>query len=108
VRSRRPAAGPVEQELLAREEFTRGILNGVTEGVITTDERGLVESYNPAAEQMFGYAPHEITGGGLTLLIVNADADQHDRRLRGDLGAREVVGRRNDGSIFPMELTEAK
>ena len=103
-----PRRRSVEPELWAREEFTRGILNGITEGVIITDERGVVESYNPAAERMFGYAPHEIIGRNLILLTVDADADQHDWRLRGDLGVREVVARRKDGSTFPMELTESE
>ena len=93
------------RELAAGEEFARGILNSVVEGVITIDQWGLMETCNPAAERMFGYVDEEIIGRNVDLLIGDKDAAQHERRRRAELSAREVVGRRKDGSTFPLELT---
>ena len=82
------------------------------DGIITADELGRVESFNAAAERMFGYSAEEITGRSVGLLL-SADAGDSstpfsmpfDVRLDESIGARrEASGRRNDGSAFPVEL----
>lgn len=102
-------------ELALRENVARlqAILTSTVNGVITIDERGLIESFNPAAEQLFGFSANEVIGRNVTMLMPPPFADEHDgylaayrstgvRRLIG-IG-REVVGRRKNGSTFPIEL----
>jgi two-component system, LuxR family, sensor kinase FixL len=97
-----------------REERLRAILETAVEGIITIDERGVVESINPAAEQIFGYAPEEVIGKNVKMLMPSPDRERHDGYLRNyrDTGhakiigiGREVVGARKDGSLFPMDLS---
>ncbi|MDP1771554.1 MAG: PAS domain S-box protein [Methylobacter sp.] len=92
------------------------ILNTVVDGIITIHAiGGGVETINPAAERMFGYTATELNGQNFSMLIPELDRNQHngngslayysasDEARANGLG-REVVGRRKDGSIFPLEM----
>jgi PAS domain S-box-containing protein len=89
------------------------VLNSIGDGVITTDENGVVLSINPVVGKMFGCAAHEIVGQNVKVMLPLADHQRHDALVAlflqtGDsnrLGIpREVRGRRRDGSEFAMEL----
>jgi len=96
------------------EGRTRGILENVADGVITMGEDGRVESFNLAAEKMFGYAASEIIGRMVTKLMTGIDRRLHSSYVRGYLraghskilgvGPRELIARRKDGSTFPISL----
>jgi PAS domain S-box-containing protein len=92
---------------------TQAILDCATDAIITISAGGVVESYNRAAEQMFGYSPDQVIGENVTLLMPSPYREEHDQYLRNYLATgvariigigREVVGRRADGSTFPMHL----
>ena len=89
------------------------ILNNAVDAIITIDELGIVDSANPAAERLFGYATDEIVGQNIKMLMPSPYREEHDGYLQNYvLGGprkiigigREVVGRRKDGSNFPMHL----
>lgn len=99
-----------------RESNTRqqAILNTVFDGIITLNEKGLIESFNPAAERMFGYEASRILGCDLLALLDNIDQQSEASALFADLkihadGAssrlQEATGRRQDGTIFPVEIS---
>jgi two-component system, chemotaxis family, sensor kinase CheA len=85
----------------------------VGQGVITINEDGVVESFNPAAERIFGYGAAEIIGQKIDRLMPEPYKSEHDGYLHNyrhtgnakmiGIG-REVVGLRKDASTFPMEL----
>src|SRR5690349_2862549 len=96
------------------EQRLRAILETAVEGIITIDERGLIESMNPAAVKIFGYEPSELIGKNVKLLMPSPYQEQHDHYIAKyrETGkaqiigiGREVSGRRKDGSIFPMDLS---
>ncbi len=102
-----------EADLLEREARLKGIMNTVLDGIITIDERGRIDSFNPAAERVFGYQAEEVVGQSINMLMPDAHARRHDGyldkyhqthqpRIIG-IG-REEQGRRKDGSVFPIEL----
>lgn len=97
-----------------REERLRAILETAVEGIITIDERGIVESVNAAAENIFGYDAREIIGRNVSMLMPSPHREAHDGYLSNYLHTgvakiigigREVSGRRKDGTIFPMDLS---
>src|SRR5437016_6600413 len=80
----------------ASETRIRAVLDNVADGIVTLDAAGVIESFNPAAERIFGYPPAEVVGHDVRRLVPELDPG------RGPRG--ELVGRRRDGSSFPLEL----
>jgi len=107
------ARAAVETELRRSEAHLRSIIEAAPDAVIVIDEHGLVETFSPTAERLFGYTPAEIIGQNVKILMPSPHRELHDgyldrymrtgeRRIIG-IG-RVVVGQRKDGSTFPMEL----
>jgi two-component system CheB/CheR fusion protein len=97
-----------------REERLRAILETAVEGIITIDDRGIIESVNAAAERIFGYSAKEIIGKNVSVLMPSPHREAHDGYINNYLHTgrakiigigREVAGRRKDGTIFPMDLS---
>jgi two-component system sensor kinase FixL len=99
--------------LREREARLRSILDTVPDAIITIDEKGIVESFSPAAARLFGYSEREVLGKNVNMLMPSPYREEHDgylsayrqtgvKRIIG-IG-RIVVGLRKDGSTFPMEL----
>ncbi len=104
----------VQQALRDSAALVQTILNTVVDAIITIHARGgIVETVNPAAEQMFGYSAADLVGRGLSVLIPELDRDQRNGSLeyyrasaeaRASGLGREVMGQRKDGSSFPLEI----
>lgn len=99
--------------LAEAEAQTRAIVGTAAEGIITIDERGVIESFNAAAERTFGFAAAEVIGENVSMLMPPPDRDRHDQYLARYLQngggwvlsrVRELRGRHKDGTVFPMEL----
>jgi len=102
-----------EQALRASEARLRSIIETVPDALILIDERGLIQSFSPAAERLFGYRAEEVHGRNVSVLMPSPYREQHDGYLAHylDTGERRiigigrvVVGQRADSSTFPMEL----
>ena len=96
------------------EARLRAILATAVEGIVTINDHGLIESFNLAAEKMFGYTAAEVIGRNVSALMPEPHHGQHDgymanyrhtghARIIG-IG-REVTGRRKNGVVFPMDLS---
>src|SRR5438093_6363261 len=101
------------EALYESENRLRAILDTAVEGIITINERGIIESVNAAAEQIFGYSAQEMIGQNVAMLMPFPFLEEHDQYLANfqrtreakiiDIG-REVSGRRKDGSEFPIDI----
>ncbi len=96
------------------EERLRAIVGFAREPIITLSERGSIESFNFAAEQLFGYTEAETLGHSVSLLMPSPQREEHDAYLasHGVTGVRnqvgltvEVKGLRKDGSEVDMEVS---
>lgn len=91
----------------------KAIVNTAADGIITIDQKGVVLSFNGAAERMFGYGAEEVVGRNINMLMPQPHRDAHDGYMARYLATgearvigigREVAGRRKDGSVFPLYL----
>jgi two-component system, LuxR family, sensor kinase FixL len=108
-----PAAAPGDSPS-RREAYLRAVLETAVDAIITIDADGRIGSFNPAAERLFGYFAAEVIGRNVSCLMPEPFASEHDHYLQRYLATaerrvigigREVVGRRQDGSTFPMHLS---
>jgi two-component system sensor kinase FixL len=99
--------------LAEREAHLRSVLETVPDAMIVIDANGLIQSFSAAAIRLFGYAEQEVIGRNVSMLMPEPYRTQHDSYLQryADTGERHiigigrvVVGRRKNGSTFPMEL----
>ena len=107
----------LESEVLERkhaEERFRAVVDTAAEGIITIDERGMIEAFNNAAIRMFGYDKEEVLGKNICMLMPPPDCEQHDGYLArycqtgkaNIIGIRrEVLGLHKDGRAFPIDLS---
>ena len=95
------------------EARLRAIVDTAVDGIVVINERGIIESLNPAVTRMFGYTPDQLLGQNVKLLMPDPYHTEHDRYLTNYLQSgqkkvigigREVLGLRHDGVSFPIEL----
>jgi two-component system, sensor histidine kinase and response regulator len=95
------------------EALLKGVLEAVGDGVILADDRGMIVDANAAVERLFGYDRAELVGQNLAVLMGEDDAERHPgwvtdynrNRVARIIGrTRELLARRRDGSLFPIEL----
>ena len=103
----------------ASEETVRAIIDNLNDGIITINETGEIETFNPAAERTFDYTKEEVIGRNVSLLMTKTDRDNHNRYMTNFnesgvakiIGAgRELTAQRKDGTEFPVfiSVTEMK
>jgi len=130
TRIRLPQEGDENQQLLLQEDITefkraenavkirenriKAILDTAVEGIVTINERGLIETFNPAAAHIFGYTTSEVVGQNVKILMPEPYHSEHDQYIQRFLetgaakiigAGREVRGRRKNGEVFPMQLS---
>jgi len=110
----RQTAEAARKQAEADEKLIQSVLGAVTDGVITVDVSGYIETFNPGAEGMFGYYAHEAKGKHFSLLIPEEQKDgsggyfQHfnsDQASREPTVLLQLQAKRRSGEFFPVELT---
>ena len=89
------------------------IMDSAVDAIVTTDERGVIRSFNRAAERLFGYSRREALGQPISLLMPEPDRSRHQQYIERYLATghahiigigREVEAQRKDGSRLPIYL----
>lgn len=99
---------------VSADAHIRSIMDNVSDGIITIDPYGRIESFNTSAEQLFQYQAAEIIGQNIKILMPEPYYSQHDNYLKryqvkGEAHCvgnefQVMEGKRQDGSVFPMDL----
>jgi len=102
---------------ISPEQLTE-ILDIAEDGIVTADARREIVLFNRGAAKLFGYAPDEVVGRALEVLLPERFRNEHPAQVEGFARApaaarlmgerREVYGRRKDGSEFPAEISISK
>ncbi|MCZ6863325.1 MAG: PAS domain S-box protein [Alphaproteobacteria bacterium] len=100
------------------ENHLRAIVDSIADGIITIDTGGIVRSASASAGQIFGYDIDELVGCSISNLMPEPGRSEQGDSIRSNIesagsaslnsGPREVIGRKKDGSSFPMDLTLGK
>ncbi|MDH5182127.1 MAG: PAS domain S-box protein, partial [Gammaproteobacteria bacterium] len=100
---------------LQESEFRhRTIIDSMLDAVITIDSNGRIESFNAAAEEMFGYKTHEVLGNNIAMLMTAQHRDKHDHYINEfhQNGKNNIIGQSRElealdryGRVFPISLS---
>jgi PAS domain S-box-containing protein len=103
--------------MTSREELGAALLSSAGDAIVAADEEGIIRSWNPGAERIFGFMAAEAVGQSLDMIIPERLRERHWQGYRqimttgrsrygaGDLLA--VPGIRKDGTRISLEFTIA-
>ncbi len=102
------------RELKEKSELVQEIIDNTVDGIVTIDRLGNIQTFNRAAENIFGYRAEEAIGKNVSLLMPEPYKSEHDGHLNAYLetrvpkiigSLREVSGLKKDGTEFPLEIS---
>jgi len=108
--TKKTAHPPNASETKARMD---SLLKAAVDGIITISEKGDIESFNPAAERIFGYKEQQVLGKNVHILMPSPHRERHTEYINNYIKTgkaniigtgREVMGLRADGSSVPLDL----
>ena len=104
----------LEARLRASEARWRAVVESAVDGIVVIDSRGCIESFNAAAQRLFGYTEAEVIGRNVSILMPAPYHDEHDSYISRYLASgipriigigREITAKRRDGTTFPVHLS---
>ncbi len=104
-----------DQKLAEGKQRLQAVMYTAVDGIIMIDDKGIIQDCNPAASRIFGYQSEELVGQNVKMLMPSPYNEEHDgyldhyhqtgvQNIIGS-GGRELIGKRKDGSTFPMDLS---
>ena len=96
-----------------KAEYLTRIIDAAVDGLITITEKGVIQTFNPACVRIFGYTAEEAIGQNVKMLMPEPYQSAHDGYLADSTAdsslrvigkGRQLLGRRKDGTIFPIDL----
>ncbi|MEO8034891.1 MAG: PAS domain S-box protein, partial [Acidobacteriota bacterium] len=104
----------LDAQLRASDARWKAVVESAVDAIVVIDVHGTVESFNPAAVRLFGYDEVQVVGRNVEMLMPSPYRQEHDGYLSRYLATgrpkviglgREVTGRRQDGTLFPLHLS---
>jgi len=100
----------MREQVSARQTRLQSILDSALEGIIITDEHGIIESFNNAAQELFKYSAQEVINKDISMLIPWPHTDSHQEKIKQNLEStvigkkREMEAIKKDSTIFPVSV----
>jgi diguanylate cyclase (GGDEF)-like protein/PAS domain S-box-containing protein len=103
----------LRKQVHQRQKRLEAILENAGEAIVTIDEKGLIETFNDAAEELFEYRADEVIGRNISMLMPIPLRNAHDDYMKRyhDTGKANIIDKkreekamRKDGSLFPISL----
>ena len=97
-----------------KAELLDALFNHATEGIVISNEGGLIQLMNPAACKMFGYEANELLNESIDVLVPNNIKGHHEHHRKSYIDkprARpmglglDLYALRKDGNLFPIEIS---
>ncbi len=100
------------RELKNSETNQRAVIENIAEGLVTINTQGIIETFNPTAEKMFGYSSAEAIGKNVSMLMPLDERNAHNNYIKNSRitnsriinTARDLYGLHKNGTQFQMEL----
>lgn len=103
-----------QHDLKQSEEYNRAIVESSVDGIVIINTKGVIQSFNPAACQMFGWSREEAIGMNISSFMPDELGARHGAILANyektrvkhiiGMGNINVNGKKRDGTLFPIEL----
>ena len=101
------------RELAESEEKFRAVAESAIDAIVTIDSSGRIIYCNRSLSRLFGYSSAELAGRSMSLLLPDRLQADHAKALGGrpqeaahGIGGTKVsMGRKKDGTEFPMEIS---
>lgn len=108
------SASLLTMKLEVRQALYQYMLDAAPDGVIGVDRDGLIVLVNPMMETIFGYAPEELIGQSIKILLPDRYWQTHQDQRQQHLEAKRprpmgvvkgLTGKRKNGDIFPVDVS---
>jgi len=102
-----------QQEIEKSQKFLTNIMESAIDGIVTINEFGIIQTYNKAAEELFGYTREEAIGQNVKILVPEPHYTNHDQYLKNyiETGIKKAIGqtaelhaKRKDGKLFMASI----
>jgi PAS domain S-box-containing protein len=102
--------GSTRREPMDSTDLLAAIVSSSDDAIIGKTTDGVITTWNPAAERMYGWAAAEIIGQPITVLCPPdrvAEIEEILRKIGNDERVlyHETVRQRKDGTVFPVSVT---
>lgn len=101
-------------DLVERERRLISVMESAADGIVIIDDKGMIDSVNPAVKTLLGYSAEELIGKNVSILMTSPDAETHDKHIQDYLAGgpahvigygRDLVARHKDGSLVSMHIS---
>ncbi|GAB4390804.1 MAG: hypothetical protein Kow0025_25310 [Thermodesulfovibrionales bacterium] len=96
------------REVMQAKEYIESLINNSADAIVTTDLDGTVRSWNPAAEEIYGFKEEEVVGKFLPFIpdsLMEFERENIAKLRRGEVLKLETFRKRKDGTLIEVSLT---